>query len=74
MSTFFFKITNAAQQPTQKLEDCLGQWKEKKLVENWKLNGQQLEVETVALSSEELKHKIREEGFDADFTTAPQAS
>lgn len=48
-----------------------------KSIEHWHidLNSPEylLEIETNKLSPEQVKHIIRETGFDADFTKAPQA-
>jgi hypothetical protein len=46
-------------------------------IERWHLDMNNaenlLEIETNKLSPEEVKHLVREAGFEAEFTTAPQA-
>ncbi len=48
-----------------------------KTIERWHVDFNHpehiLEIETNTLSPEQVKHMIREQGFEAEFTKAPQA-
>ena len=74
MSTFFFKANNP-QGPASGsgLDDLLKKLKDEQAIEDWSWNDSEgdklLSVETNRLSSEELKHKLRESGVDVDFST-----
>lgn len=76
MSTFFFRINKSTAPEEETIKKALEKLERENGVVKWQLHTEEpslLEVETITLSSEELKHKLREEGLDADFTTAPQA-
>jgi hypothetical protein len=76
MSTFFFKPAAGNTENVSKLKELLEKLKIEDSIENWNWNEgdseQSLAVETNKLSSEELKHILRETGVDVDFTKAPQ--
>lgn len=77
MSTFHFKIPAYQSLNEASLSNCLQALKEQGEVESWNIEktekGQYLAVETLTISSEKLKHKLRETGIDVEFTEAPQA-
>jgi copper chaperone len=77
MSTYFFKTNINCLGCVNQIKPQLDRMEHDKSIERWHidLNSPEylLEVETNKLSPEEVKHLIREQGFDADFTKAPQA-
>lgn len=77
MSTYFFKTNiNCAGCQTQ-IQPHLDKLKESNQINRWNVDlGSRehiLEIETSKLSPEQVKHYIREAGFEAEFTRAPQA-
>ena len=74
MSTYFFKTyadtPEGIRQHMEKLEQS-------KDIERWRTEpangGQILEIETLKMSPEQVKHYLRESGIEAEFTRAPQA-
>ena len=77
MSTYFFKTNINCLGCVNQIKPQLDKMENDKSIEHWHidLNSPEylLEIETNKLSPEEVKHIIRETGFDADFTKAPQA-
>ncbi len=76
MSTFFFKTTELKTDSTR-VQDCLEALKQKGTVQNWQIKSKGgepvLSVDTVEVSSEGLKHLIRECGIDVEFSEPPQS-
>lgn len=77
MSTYFFKTNINCLGCVNQIKPQLDKMESEKSIEYWHidLNSPEylLEIETNKLSPEQVKHIIRETGFDADFTKAPQA-
>jgi hypothetical protein len=75
MSTFFFTAKNGADTAANELKTILKKLQEDQSIDNWQWNegGEPLAIETTKLSSEELKHLLRESGVDVEFTKAPGA-
>ena len=77
MSIYFFitniKGTGGVTQIKQRLDEM----EHKKDIKRWHLDMNSpehlLEIETDKLSPDEVKHLVREAGFEAEFTKAPQA-
>lgn len=76
MSTFFFKATELKTDSTR-LQQCMVAMQKEGKINSWKIEAAGgepvLAVDTLQLSSEELKHQIREGGIDVEFAKAPQA-
>lgn len=76
MSTYFFKTNINCLGCVNQIKPQLDKMESEKSIEYWHidLNSPEylLEIETNKLSPEQVKHIIRETGFDADFTKAPQ--
>jgi hypothetical protein len=77
MSTYFFRTNINGPGGVNQIKPRLDEMEQRNDIERWRLNMNDnehlLEVETNKLSPEEVKHMIREAGFDAEFTIAPQA-
>lgn len=77
MSTFFFKTNISGPQAIEKIKPALDKLQQDKDIVRWQIHTNDpehlLEVETIKLSSEELKHELRAAGIEAEFTKAPQA-
>lgn len=77
MSTYFFKTNIEGPGSINQIKSKLDEMEQKRDIERWHLDMNNpenlLEVETNALSPEEVKHLVREAGFEAEFTKAPQA-
>jgi hypothetical protein len=75
MSTFFFTAAELKTDSTR-IQQCLESLQREGAIEKWEINADNgepvLAVDTLEISSEELKHKIREGGIDVDFTRPPQ--
>ncbi|ANE52775.1 hypothetical protein [Flavisolibacter tropicus] len=75
MSTFFFKATELKTDSTR-IQECLDSLKREGAIEKWEIDPHSgdpiVAVDTLKISSEELKHRIREGGIDADFSEPPQ--
>ncbi len=73
MSTFLFKTHSNNNK--LKLEACLNDLKNNGRINSWEINQQDgaeiLSVDTLQLSSEELKHQLRESGVDVEFSNPP---
>ena len=77
MSTYFFKTNINCIGCVTQIKPHLDKLESSKEIERWHINFNDpehiLEIETNKLSPEQVKHMIRETGFEADFTKAPQA-
>ncbi len=77
MSTYFFKTNINCLGCVTQIKPHLDELEQDKSIERWHVDFNHpehiLEIETNKLSPEEVKHKIRATGFEADFTKAPQA-
>lgn len=77
MSTYFFRTNIEGPGGVNQIKPRLDEMEQRKDIERWHLDMNNpenlLEIETNKLSPEEVKHLVREAGFDAEFTTAPQA-
>jgi len=77
MSTYFFKTNIKGPGGVTQIKPRLDEMEEKRDIERWHLDMNSpenlLEIETNKLSPEEVKHFVREAGFEAEFTKAPQA-
>ena len=75
MSTFFFKATELKTDSTR-VQECLESLQREGAIEKWEINPQDGEpivaVDTLKISSEQLKHRIREGGIDVDFSEPPK--
>lgn len=76
MSTYFFKTNINCIECVDRVKPQLDKLEQDKSIEHWHLDLNHpeylLEIETDKLSPEQVKHIIRETGFDADVTTPPQ--
>ena len=77
MSTYFFKTNIEGAGGVSQIKPRLDEMEQRKDIERWHLDMNNpenlLEIETNKLSPEEVKHVVREAGFDAEFTKAPGA-
>jgi hypothetical protein len=77
MSTYHFKTNIEGAGGVNKIKPRLDELENTKDIERWHLNMNDpenlLEIETNKLTPEEVKHLIREAGFEAEFAKAPQA-
>jgi len=77
MSTYFFRTNIKGPGGVTQIKPRLDAMEQKKDIERWHLDMNSaenlLEIETNKLSPEEVKHLVREAGFDAEFTKAPEA-
>jgi hypothetical protein len=77
MSTYFFKTNIKGPGSINQIKPRLDEMEQKRDIEHWHLDMNNpenlLEIETNKLSPEEVKHVVREAGFEAEFTKAPQA-
>lgn len=77
MSTYFFKTNIKGPGGVNQIKTTLDEMEQKKEIERWHLDMNStenlLEIETNKLSPDEVKHLVREAGFEAEFTKAPQA-
>lgn len=77
MSTYFFKTYINCIEYVDRVKPQLDRLEQDKSIEHWHLDLNNpeylLKIETDKLSPEEVKRIIRETGFDADYTQAPQA-
>lgn len=76
MSTFFFTTAELKTDNTR-IQQCMEKLKMEGSINTWQIKAYSgdpvLAVETITISSEELKHKIREGGVDVEFSKPPQA-
>jgi hypothetical protein len=76
MSTFFFKTNITTEEAEGRLKQKLDSLQNDQSIQSWKIDVSHpehlLQINTIKLSSEEVKHLVREAGVDADFTKAPQ--
>ncbi|MBD0279971.1 MAG: heavy-metal-associated domain-containing protein [Flavisolibacter sp.] len=77
MSTYFFKTNINCLGCVTQIKPQLDKMEDEKTIERWHVDFNHpehiLEIETNTLSPEQVKHMIREQGFEAEFTKAPQA-
>ena len=77
MSTYFFKTNIEGPGGIHQIKPRLDELEKTKDIERWHLDMNSpehlLEIETDKLSPDEVKHLVREAGFEAEFTKAPQA-
>ena len=77
MSTYHFKTNINCIGCVTQIKPHLDKLEQDHTIEHWHVNMNDpeylLEVETNKLSPEEVKHLVREAGFEAEFTRAPQA-
>ncbi len=77
MSTYFFKTNINCLGCVTQIKPHLDKMEDEKTIERWHVDFNHpehiLEIETLTLSPEQVKHMIREQGFEAEFTKAPQA-
>jgi hypothetical protein len=77
MSTYFFKTNESGNKPGINMKTDLDKLRESQQITNWKVdlnNAEQvLEIETTTMSPEQVKHFLREAGYDVEFTMAPQS-
>jgi len=77
MSTYFFKTNINCLGCASQVKPHLDELEQNHDIEHWNVNLNSpeylLEIETDKLSPEEVKHYVREAGFEAEFTRAPQA-
>ena len=75
MSTFFFKATELKTDSTR-VQECLENLQREGAIDKWEIDAHSgdpvVAVDTIRISSEELKHRIREGGIDVDFSEPPQ--
>jgi hypothetical protein len=76
MSTFFFQTTELKTDSTR-VQECMEALQQKGTIQRWQIKAYEgepvLSVDTVEVSSEALKHLIRECGIDVQFSAPPQA-
>jgi copper chaperone len=76
MSTYFFKTNINCLGCATQIKPHLDKLEQSREIEHWHVNLNSpeylLEVETNKMSPEEVKHYVREAGFEAEFTRAPQ--
>ena len=76
MSTYFFKTNIKGPGGVNQIKPRLDEMEQRRDIERWHLDMNNaenlLEIETNKLSPDEVKHLVREAGFEAEFTTAPQ--
>jgi hypothetical protein len=76
MSTFFFKTAELKTDSTR-VQQCMETMQREGVIDRWQIKAYDgdpvLAVDTLSLSSEQLKHQIREGGIDVEFSKPPQA-
>lgn len=77
MSIYHFKTATQGTGILEVIKPSLERLQTTKDIERWEVHifnsTEVLEIETNKLSPEEMKHLLRESGFDAEFTKAPEA-
>jgi copper chaperone CopZ len=77
MSKYFFKTNINCLGCASQIKPHLDRLEQNQEIEHWHvdLNSPEyvLEVETNKMSPEQVKHYVKEAGFEAEFTRAPQA-
>jgi hypothetical protein len=75
MSLFFFTATELKTDSTR-IQECLNSLQQEGTIRGWEIdanNGEPIvKVDTLEVSSEKLKHLIREGGIDVEFSKPPQ--
>lgn len=77
MSTYFFKTNINCIGCVSQIKPHLDKLESSKEIEKWHVDFNDpehiLEIQTNHMSPEDVKHYVKEAGFEADFTKAPQA-
>ena len=77
MSTFFFQTVELKTDSTR-VQECMEALQQKGTIQRWQIKAYDgepvLSVDTLEVSSEALKHLIRECGIDVQFSAPPQAA
>lgn len=77
MSTYHFRTNIEGPGGVNQIKPKLDELERSHEIERWHLDMNTsenlLEIETNKLSPEQVKHLVREAGFEAEFTKAPQA-
>ena len=75
MSTFFFKTPELKTDSTR-IQQCMESMQNDGTIQRWQIQAHDgdpvLAIDTLSLSSEQLKHQIREGGIDVEFAKPPQ--
>jgi hypothetical protein len=75
MSTYFFKTNPAGNTDGRDMKTDLDKLRDSQQINKWNVdfrNAEQvLEIETSKMSPEQVKHFLREAGYDVEFTIAP---
>lgn len=76
MSTYFFKTNINCLGCASRIKPHMDKLEQSHEIERWQVDLQEpnhvLEVETQKMSPEQVKHYVREAGFEAEFTRTPQ--
>jgi copper chaperone len=76
MSTYHFKTNINCLGCVTQIKPHLDKLEQEHTIEHWHVNMNDpeylLEIETNKLSPDEVKHLVREAGFEAEFTRAPR--
>jgi copper chaperone CopZ len=77
MSTYFFRTNINCIGCITQIKPKLDSLEQSGQIERWHVDANNpehlLEIETLQMSPEQVKHFVREAGFEAEFTKAPQA-
>jgi hypothetical protein len=77
MSTYHFRTNIEGPGGVNQIKPRLDELEQRKEIEHWHLDMNTpenlLQIETNKLSPDEVKHLVREAGFEAEFTRAPEA-
>jgi len=77
MSTYFFKTNINCVGCVTQIKPHLDKLEQSKEIEHWHVDFNDpehvLRIETNKMSPEQVKHYVRETGFEAEFTRAPEA-
>ena len=77
MSIYHFRTNIKGPAGVGQVKPRLDELEQSREIERWHLDMNSseniLEIETNKLSPEQVKHLLRETGFDAEFTKAPEA-
>jgi copper chaperone len=75
MSTYFFKTNINCMGCATQIKPHLDKLEQSREIDRWHVDlnnpDHVLEIETQKMSPEQVKHYIREAGFEADFTRPP---
>jgi len=77
MSTYFFRTNIHGLGTLLAVKQHLDQWERSQDIDHWHIDlnnpDAPLEIVTQKLTPEQVKHRIRQLGVDADFTTPPDS-